>query len=259
MSIYPQLISGGLAQFPISTRLNQRTCLNGLADGSFVKSADPNGANIVWQLQYAELTDNEAAAIEQFFQDCEGSLNGFTFLDPAANLLAWSEDLTNPAWQAAPLLAVNGAVADPAGGAAAFQLTNSASADQSITQTLNAPGGYTYTFSVYAMAAAATSFTLGIGTATKSFTAAAGWNRFVFAAEADRSANSVAFSISCPPGAITVFGPQAEAQPGASAYQTGIGGGVYENARFVDDTLQRITTAPNRNKLAVKITYVNHL
>ena len=61
--------------------------------------ADPAGATVEWQLQYANLSDTELAALQQFFTAMEGSLNSFTFLDPAANLLAWSEDLTNAVWR----------------------------------------------------------------------------------------------------------------------------------------------------------------
>jgi hypothetical protein len=43
-------------------------------------------------LSYTALSDAELAALEQFFASAQGTLNGFTFLDPAANLLAWSED-----------------------------------------------------------------------------------------------------------------------------------------------------------------------
>lgn len=259
MSVYPQLLTGALAQFPITRRLDARTCVNSLADGSTIKFADPNGASTVWQLEYAGLTDNEAAALEQFYEACEGSLNGFTFVDPAGNLLAWSEDLTNSAWQAGPLLAVSGGASDPLGGANAFHLTNSGAAGQGITQTLNAPGGYVYTLSAYAQASSPATLTLTIGNSTRTFAAGPEWNRFAFTATVDASVNSAAFAIECTPGAMTIFGPQVEAQPAASPYQTGLTGGVYANARFLDDGLLRTSTAPNENNFTVKITYVNHL
>ncbi len=259
MSVFPQLLTGALAQFPITTRLNARTCINTLSDGSSIKLADPNGAGAVWQLEYTGLTDTEAAALEQFYESCEGSLNGFTFVDPAGNLLAWSEDLTNAVWQPAPLLAVSGGASDPLGGTNAFHLTNSGSAGQGITQTLNAPGGYVYTLSVYAQASAPAAVTLAIGNAARTFTAGTEWTRLAFTAAVDASANSVAFAIECPPGGMTIFGPQVEAQPAASPYQTGVTGGVYANARFLDDGFERTSSAPNENNFTVKVTYVNHL
>src|SRR5262249_31163402 len=151
-----------ISQFPIRKRKYSRTVVNRLADGSSVKLVDPVGGSTGWQLQYAGLSDAEASALQQFFQSCEGSLNAFTFTDPAGNLLAWSEDLTNAVWQPGPLLAVSGAVNDPFGGTNAFQLSNTGTAGQALSQTLNAPGAYTYSFSVYVQAAAATTATLQI-------------------------------------------------------------------------------------------------
>ena len=55
-----------------------------------------------------DLSDEEAAALRAFFDAAEGTLNGFTFLDPAGNLLAWSDQLDNAAWQTDPLLSLTG-------------------------------------------------------------------------------------------------------------------------------------------------------
>ena len=150
MNIYPQLVTGTMSQFPIVKQRRWRTVVNAAADGSSIKLADPTGAIIGWRLQYTNLSDTEMAALQQFFTAMEGSLNSFTFMDPAANLLAWSEDLTNAAWQAAPFLTPSGGGADPLGGSNAWQLANSGEGAQTLTQTLNAPTSYTYCFSVYA-------------------------------------------------------------------------------------------------------------
>ncbi len=259
MTNYPTLTSGALSQFPIRKRKSVRTVVNRLADGSSVKLADTVGGSTGWQLQYAGLSDVEASALQQFFQSCEGSLNAFTFADPAGNLLAWSEDLTNAAWQPGPLLAVSGAVTDPLGGANAFQLSNSATAAQSLSQTLNAPGAYTYSFSVYVQATAAATVTLLIGSASVNVAVGTGWRRVSFTAAGDPSASSVAFGIQIPPGAISVFGPQVEVQPQASPYKKSTTGGVYQNARFQGDALTVTSTAPNQNSVTVNILYADHL
>ena len=70
----------------------------------------------------------------------EGTLNGFTFLDPAGNLLAWSGQLDNAAWQTDPLLSLTGAISDPLGTSRAWRLTNSGGAEQAAGQTLAAAG-----------------------------------------------------------------------------------------------------------------------
>jgi hypothetical protein len=259
MSVYPQLTSGTLSQFPLKKRLKARTVINNLADGNSVKLADVNGGSTGWQLQYAGLTDAETASLQQFFESCEGSLNGFTFVDPVGNLLAWSEDLTNSVWQAGPLLAVTGGVSDPIGGTQGFNFVNSAVAAQGVSQTLNAPGGYVYSLSVYAQASASASMTLSIGNQSKSVVIGPNWNRVSFTASGDPAASSIAFAIQCAPGSVAIFGPQVEAQPAPSTYKRSSTGGVYQNARFQDDSLPCTSTAPNQNSVTVNIFYANHL
>ena len=96
MPTYPQLGSGALSQFPVQKIRRTRTVVNQAADGSTIKLADPAGAITEWDLTYTDLSDEEASALLAFFVAVEGTLNGFTFLDPAGNLLAWSDDLTRP-------------------------------------------------------------------------------------------------------------------------------------------------------------------
>jgi hypothetical protein len=259
MGVYPQLMSGALSQFPIKKRLQSRTVINTLADGSSVKLADAPGGSSGWQLQYAGLTDSEMEALQEFFAACEGSLNGFTFLDPVGNLLAWSEDFTNAAWQRDPLLTVTPGIADPFGGTQASHLTNSGSAPQGISQTLNSPAGYVYSFSAYAKAAVTTVVTLSLAAQSKSVALGAGWSRISLTGSGSALDSSITFAMQAAPGAIDIFGPQVEAQPASSAYKTSTTGGVYQTARFQDDALRCVSTAPNQNSALVNILYANHL
>jgi len=64
-----------------------RTITNRAADGSSIKLADAAGLISEWTLTYTDMTDGEAEALQTFFEAMEGSLCGFTFLDPAGNLL----------------------------------------------------------------------------------------------------------------------------------------------------------------------------
>src|ERR1700693_2641509 len=147
MAIYPQLSSGAISQFPLQKTRRRRAVVNAAADGTTVKLADPAGETVEWQLQYAGLSDAELAALQQFFTESEGSLNGFTFLDPAGNLLSWSDHLDNEAWSTGPFLAITGGEADPRGGLNAWHLANASAGAQSISQTLGVPGGYLYCLS----------------------------------------------------------------------------------------------------------------
>ena len=120
--------------------------VNTAGDGSSIKLADTAGGSLEWQLRYESLSDAELATLQQFFVAMEGSLNTFTFLDPGANLLAWSEEFTNAAWKADPLLGLTGGMADPLGGTGSWTLHNSGAGPQALTQTLNAPAEYIYSF-----------------------------------------------------------------------------------------------------------------
>jgi len=229
-------------------------------DGSSVKLADAAGAVTEWELGYSDLSDTELAALEQFFASAQGTQNGFTFLDPAANLLAWSGTLSQPAWALDPQLTIAGSIADPVGGTAAWSLTNSGAAPQGITQTLPAPGGYLYCLSAYVRASAPTAITMLVGNSQASRVAQTQWTRIVFAGSGDATAAEIAFGLQIPPGVqVDVFGFQAEPQAGASVYQPSTTGGLYQNARLRDDQLAVTTTGVNRHCCTVNITYVNHL
>src|SRR4029077_14220708 len=104
MLIFQQLGSGALSQFPVQKRRRLRTVLNAAGDGRAIKLADPAGEFTEWGLAYGHLTDDEVSALQQFYITAEGTLNGFTFVDPTSNLLAWSDQLSNSVWQPGPFL-----------------------------------------------------------------------------------------------------------------------------------------------------------
>ena len=257
---YPQLSTGALSQYPTRKRRRNRTVMNTLPDGRKIKLPDVGGQTTEWQLQYIGLSDAELETMQEFFASAEGSLIGFTFLDPCGNLLAWSGDLTQSEWQTDPFVALTGAVMDPLGGQNAWHVVNSGAGTQQVAQTLNAPGLYVYCFSVYLRAAEPTSIALRIGTASAELTAESDWKRVSICGTGEASALSVSFGIEVPAGsAVDVFGPQVEPQTTASAYQVSTTGGVYENARFADDALSHIATDVNRHSMTVNIVYANHL
>ena len=260
MLVYPQLATGALSQFPVEKRRRLRTVVNAAADGRSIRLADPAAEATEWQLQYAGLSDAELAALQQFFLAAEGSLNGFTFLDPAGNLFAWSDHLDNAVWARGPVLAVSGEVADPMGGSNAWHTVNSGGGAQSITQTLGAPGGYTYCLSAYARASQPAVATLLRGTDRADRQVGTEWKRIAFAGTGDAKAASLVFGLEAPAGAaLDIFGLQVEPQAGASGYKAATSGGVYENARFGDDTFRFTTTAPDCHSATVNIFHASHL
>lgn len=260
MLFYPQLTTGALSQFPIVKKRSARTVVNTAADGSRIVLGDTAGGTVEWHLTYTGLSDAELGALQAFHASVEGSLQGFTFLDPAANLLAWSEDLGNAVWSVAPLLAISGNIADLFGGTAAWHANNGGNGSQSITQTLNAPAGYRYCFSLYARSAQTCSVNLLLGANTLPHELGPTWRRISLARNGDATAESIVFGIDFPAGAaVDIFGPQVEVQASASRYKTSTTGGVYENARFRDDTFRFLTTDVNRHTVTVNILYANHL
>jgi hypothetical protein len=260
MLVYPQLATGALSQFPVQKRRRLRTVVNTSLDGRSIKLADPGAETTEWQLAYAGLTDGEAAALQQFFTATEGTLDSFTFLDPTGNLFAWSDHLDNAAWAAGPFLSVVGGIADPAGGMNAWRLTDSGAGAQNISQTLSAPAGYLYCFSVFARSPQAIPVTLLHGSNRINRILGTDWSRIIVAASGDAAALSIAFGVELPAGeSVDVFGMQVEPQAGASLYKATTTGGVYENARFRDDVLSITTTGVNCHSATVNIIYANHL
>jgi hypothetical protein len=258
--LYPQLGSGALSQFPVRKTRRTRTVTNRSADGTEIKLADPAGIITEWSLTYEDLSDQEADALQNFFDSTEGSLNEFTFLDPAGNLLAWSDQLDNDVWQKDPLLAVTGGAADPMGKALAWRLSNNGAASQGVYQTIAAPGGYQYCLSAYARAEATNSVRLWAGSDSRSEQVTSIWNRIVMTTAIPIDVASVRFGIEVPAqNSVQLYGIQVDAQPGPSNYKATSRGGVYENAHLRDDSLAITKTGVNRNRCTVNIIHANHL
>ncbi len=253
MLVYPQLTSGALMQFPSQKSRKLRTVVNRLSDGNCIKLADSPAEITEWQLQYSNLSDQEATALQQFFESTEGSLQVFTFLDPTANLLAWSAQLDHAGWNKDPLLSLTGGLADPVGGANAWHVSNSGAAAQSLSQTLEVPGEYGYCLSVYARSEGGAMVNLICGPARAEQALTNNWNRIVISANGG-SKETVEFGIEFPASAAAdLFGIQVEAQAGPSAYKSSTSGGVYRNAWFRDDFLALTATDVNRHSATVNI------
>jgi hypothetical protein len=260
MLVYPQLPSGALAQFPFQSRHQIRTLVNTAADGTVIKLGDPGANTIEWQLRYASLSDAELATLLQFFAAAEGTLNNFTFVDPTANLFAWSDDLTNVVWDGGPLLSLTGSDDDPLGGHNAWQISNTGAGAQDLSQTLTTPGAYLYCLSVYAKAASPATFTLVLGNNRYAQNVGPNWQRFACTGTGDPTATSMTCGIELGAGAVVeVYGLQVEPQDSPSIYKSSTTGGCYENARLRDDTLSFTTTDVNRHSATVNIFYASNL
>jgi hypothetical protein len=260
MLAFPQLPSGAAAQFPIKKRCVQRTIVNTLTDGHTVTLADAGAVLSQWQLTYQALADAELDILEEFFGTCEGQHTAFTFLDPLANLLAWSEALDQAAWEASTLLQMTAGIADPIGGSAATRLTNPTGADLTLQQTFNAPGWFTYCFSLYVRGQSGVNVSLSLQAGTAStnrpYAPSAAWSRIQLGGSLNTTATSLSAGIVIPAGqAVDVFGFQLEPQLAASIYKRSFSaGGVYANAHFGADAFAYTTSGPNSHNCVLTIT-----
>ncbi|HZT34217.1 MAG TPA: hypothetical protein VFA33_30275 [Bryobacteraceae bacterium] len=261
MACFPQLATGATSQYPVQKRRSARTVMNACLDGSTLKWADPAGVVTEWELHFAELTDEELAALETFFLSMEGTLGSFTFLDPAGNLLCWSEDLAQPAWTKDPLLTVTGGIDDAWGGKRGFRLQNTGGGSQRLEQTLAAPAGYCYALSLYARSLQGAKVRLLRGTEASECQIAAAWRRLVFAGQSQSNADNIAFGVELDAGAVVdVCGLQVEAQPWASPYKrSNAKGGVYTDARFSTDSLEITTEGPGQHGCVLRVIHADHI
>jgi len=259
MRVFPQLATGASAQFPVRKRHLVRTVVNECADGRSIQWSDDGASRVEWEIDFSGLSDAERGSIEQLFAEAEGRLHSFVLLDPAGNLLAWSEDLEKAVWEKSPLLQVWPGAADPLGSRRAARIRNDSGAPAIVQQTLNVPAWFWYAFSVYARSDAAGSIGLYRRTTAQVQAAptAVGpeWKRVVVSGRFSGNEESVQFGVEVAPGAeIELFGFQAEAQPGASGYKRPLAaGGVYTRARFADDFLEVTASGPQSHAARVRL------
>lgn len=259
MLFYPQLTNGAVSQLPVSHRTSIRTLSNELAGGNTIRMGDSSAGSVQWQLQYTGITDAEWATIEQLFEAAEGRLTSFTFLDPTANLLMWSEDWTKPVWTADPMLQAVTGSQDPLGGSNAVQLTNTSQSTQRIVESIAAPSWFQYCFSVYLRSDAPSVVQMvmsasGQDSLTPISTGPA-WARAVKSGNLSVIQNSIGFGVQLPAGArIQAFGAEVEAQTAPGQYKKTIDrGGVYAKTRFDLDSLTLSTNAPNQHSGTVSL------
>jgi hypothetical protein len=164
MLVFPQLVTGASALYPVTKTSIQRTVVNTLGDGSTVVFSDPNAAALAWELHSSGMTLAEWSAIEALFLATSGMWQTFTFLDPTGNLLADSENFAGGAWTNGALIQLTTGVADPLGTTRATGVVNAGEAAESVAQILAVPGNFHYCLSVWARTPGTSGATLTIST-----------------------------------------------------------------------------------------------
>ena len=95
MRYYPQVVPGGLAQYPVSLSTVHRSVVNG---GGHYVYADLDADEVRWTLEYGAVTKDEWDKVAALHADVEGRYSTFTFFEPGGNLLRWSEELDRDVW-----------------------------------------------------------------------------------------------------------------------------------------------------------------
>ena len=243
MLVFPQLTTGGAALYPLIRQRAARTVLNTMPDGHTVGYSDAGAAQTQWELHAAGLTAAEWNAMEALFQAASGRLQTFTFLDPAGNLLASSEEFGAAAWSNGALIQLITGIDDPLGTMRATRAVNSGQAAQAVAQTLNVPGTFRYSLSIWARSVGGSAVTLIVsttgGNAAQTFSPGGQWQRVKLSANLGLNTSDVTFAAQLAAGAsVDLFAMQVDAQPAPSEYrQTEANGGVYANARFAADQI----------------------
>ncbi|HVW84786.1 MAG TPA: hypothetical protein VHB50_08890 [Bryobacteraceae bacterium] len=245
MNWFPQIGAGSIAQFPLRRVRRWRSITNMLECGEQIVLPDPGAGQIEWRLAYQDLSDSEVEGLQELFSASKGSYGAFGFVDPLANLLAWSEDLSRPDWQPGSL-SVAGSINDPLGGHGAWSLSNGSPGALSLTQSVGLPGSYILCFSAWIRSDSPSTVTLLRDGVQSNIAAGSAWKRAFVSGRGTNGAASSTLSISVAPGQTAqVFGLQAEAQPYPSQYKPSTAGsGIYEETYFASDELTITSTAP---------------
>ena len=259
MLVFPQLSSGANVQYPLVRAVANRTVANILQDGTMVKFEDVAAGRTRWELRLDSLDESERMAVEQLFVAAEGELTPFVLLDPASNLLSWSEDFSKASWQKDPLLDLVAGLADANGGHVAWRLTNSGQARQQIAQSIGGPGQFEYCFSLYVRGSGNVSLVRSSGGVSdvRAFQASGDWQRVYSAGRLGATSDTFSVAIALDAGAaVEVFGPQLEAQPGAGPYRRSLGVSGAYRVRFESSRLQTTAVGLDRNSSVIRLVTV---
>jgi hypothetical protein len=258
MAVYPQLQSGAVAQYGYTKSHRRRMAADRLAGGASIVTSGAASGRTEWVLRYTGLSQTEWAALEALFTASEGQLRSFTFLDPAANLLAWSEDQTQAVWQKDALVQV--AVTSPGpGGRGAFRVVNGGQTAGGVRQDVAGPGTFFYSLSLWAKSDAGGVLTLGrqagAATASETVTLTSAWRRVSASGNLADAATPVTFGVVLPAGGqADICGLQVDAQPVAGQYRkTKARTGVYAEARFGQDMIEAVIEGPDEIGAVVRV------
>ena len=253
MLAFPQLESGAMAQMPMQRTVRYRARRNEMRDGSTVLLGDPDYEERAWELTFRDLSDAEWQALADLFEACEGRLRAFTFLEPGANLLAWSEQLNLAPWS------VSGSTLDGQAGPSGGTRGSRVSAGGSAAQAIAGPAHYRYAASVW-LRTTATGAKLRLSDSAaqvvgQDVEASGEWRRYAVRYSATSATDAMMLTLAAGAGGpLDVYGPQLEAQAAASAYKVSAArGGVFASTRFDQDALVDEASGVGRHDTRIRL------
>jgi hypothetical protein len=214
-----------------------------MESGERIMLPDTGAGQVEWKLSYRDLASAEVQSLSGLFNTSQGQFGAFAFIDPMANLLGWSEDISQPGWVAGLLQTASG-MADPLGTQRAWSVTNPGAGVQTLQQTMGISGDYVACFSAYLWSSTAGTVTLQRDGQQTTVSVGPAWKRAYVNGTGTSGAGQSTFSIGVSAGqTIQVWGLQVEAQPYPSAYkQTSAALGIYEETYFGIDELKITST-----------------
>jgi hypothetical protein len=225
-----------------------------MEDGEIIMLPDTTAGQIKWKLSYQDLIAAEVQNLSNLFTASQGGFAPFTFIDPMANLLGWSESLAQSSWQLR-LLQTAAGVADPLGTTKASSVTNPSTGTQSIQQSLGVSGDYVTCFSAYLRSSVPGTVILQRDGTALTVTVGTAWQRAFVNGIGVSGAIQSTFSIALAAGqTIDVWGLQVEVQPYPSTYkQTVAALGIYPETYFANDELTITSTSVGLSSCGINL------
>jgi hypothetical protein len=82
MAEFPLLTTGVVSQYPSSRKATYSTFVMAFVDGTEQRFRELSSPVRRWVIRMHRLSAEEIAAVEAFFEDCQGQFGSFQFTDP---------------------------------------------------------------------------------------------------------------------------------------------------------------------------------
>lgn len=251
MALFPQLNARGLiVQRRYTRAFAARTTSEEQPSGRRYARYWRANALATYTLTYQSLTDDELNSIRAFFDARKGRYESFEWLDPAGNLVEYSEDFSQAAWTKSSVT-VGSSVTDPWGGSRATSVTGSTGAAyMQIDLEPTGLNGRVLCASAWLRHATggvtcSVGFLDGSNVYTERVLPAGEWVRVEYT-RTIVDTGTISMLIGIGSATVQVFGAQVAATPGAGAYaRSPMLYGYRPNCRFGSDELSAVHNGPD--------------